>query len=247
MSHHAECQNSELPESQMRNAIASTGIQSGRPLFSTVIFDADSTLAAIEGIDWLGALRGADVGQEIQRLTDRAMSGELPLQDVYAARLDVIKPTVAEIERLAAAYIATIEPGALELIAELRRADVRVVIVSGGLRAALLPMAAHLGVAANLVFAVDVVHDSAGNYVSLAPDQLLSRQDGKPLVVRSLKLQGITSAMIGDGSTDAAVAGVTNIFIAYTRVARRLPVVALANAEARDFTHLRSLLFEAST
>lgn len=219
----------------------------GHSPFSTVIFDADSTLASIEGIDWLGALRGANVGLEIQRLTDRAMSGELALEDVYAARLDVIKPTTAEIKRLADAYIAAIEPSAPELIADLHRAGVRVVIVSGGLRAALLPMAAHFGVQANLVFAVDVVHDAAGNFVSLAPDQLLSRQDGKPLVARSLKLQGGLSAMVGDGSTDAAVAGVTDIFIAYTRVARRLPVVALANAEAQDFAQLRTLLFETGT
>lgn len=216
------------------------------PVFSTVIFDADSTLAAIEGIDWLGALRGPDVGLAIQQLTDRAMMGELPLEDVYAARLDVIKPTRDEISTLSHAYISTIEPGAADVIADLHRAGVQVVIVSGGLRAALLPLAELLGVPAISVHAVDLVHDAAGNYVSLADDQLLSRQDGKPRVVRGLSLAR-RSAMVGDGSTDAAVRDVTDMFIAYTRVARRLPVVALAHAEARNFTELRSLLFEAAT
>lgn len=211
--------------------------------FSTVIFDADSTLAAIEGIDWLGALRGAEVGLAVQQLTDRAMNGELSLEDVYGARLDVIKPTVDEIRRLSRAYIEAIEPGAHDVITELRNAGVRVVIVSGGLRTALLPLAALFAVPTDEVFAVELVHDAEGQYVSLAPDQPLSRQDGKPRVVKDLALAA-GSAMVGDGSTDAAVRGVTDQFFAYTRVARRPPVVAVADAEARDFSELRSLLFD---
>ena len=152
---------------------------------------------------------------------------------------------MGEIYRLGHAYISAIEPGAADVISELHRASVRVVIVSGGLRLALLPLAALLGISDADVFAVDLVHDADGRYVSLAPDQPLSRQDGKPNVVKSLALPA-RSVMIGDGSTDAAVRGVTDIFIAYTRVARRSPVVAVAHAEARDFQELRSLLFEAA-
>lgn len=211
------------------------------PLFRAVVFDADSTLAAIEGIDWLGALRGESVGLEIKTLTDRAMSGELPLEKVYAARLATIKPTLHEIEQLGAAYISAIEPGAQFLIAELLAQKVRVVIVSGGLRAALLPLAKLLGIAADDVFAVEILHDDKGEYLSLAPEQLLSLQDGKPRVVRALALPR-PSVMIGDGSTDAAVRDDVDMFIAYTRVARREAVVAVANAEAGNFDALRPLL-----
>lgn len=219
---------------------------SRRAKFASVVFDADSTLASIEGIDWLGALRGSDIGTAIQELTDRAMAGELALEEVYAARLDIIKPTVEEIDRLASAYIDAIEPGARETVGDLVRAGTNVVIVSGGLRSALLPLAAHLGVPADSVFAVELIHDADGNYVSLSPEQPLSRQDGKPRVVHALSLPP-RIAMIGDGSTDAAVRDVVDIFIAYTHVARRLPVVAVAHAEARDFDELRLHLFEAGT
>ena len=215
----------------------------GRPLFASVVFDADSTLAAIEGIDWLGALRGESVGLEIKTLTDRAMSGELPLEDVYAARLATIKPTFQEIRQLGAAYVAAVEPGAQLLVAELLAKKVRVVIVSGGLRAALLPLADLLGINAESVFAVDIIHNEHGEYVSLAPQQLLSLQDGKPRVVRALELPR-PSVMIGDGSTDAAVRHDADTFIAYTRVARRESVVALAHAEAPGFEELRRLLLD---
>lgn len=51
------------------------------------------------------------------------------------------------------------------------------------------------------------------------------------------------TVMVGDGSTDAAVRGVVDSFIAYTGVARREKVVAVADAEANSFAALRPLLF----
>jgi hypothetical protein len=53
--------------------------------------------------------------------------------------------------------------------------------------------------------------------------------------------------MIGDGSTDAAVRGVVTEFIAYTGVARRENVVAVADAEADSFAALYPLLFYAAS
>lgn len=211
--------------------------------FASVIFDADSTLASIEGIDWLGAQRAANVSNSIQQLTDRAMAGEIALEEVYAARLEVIKPTRDELTALSAAYIAAIEPGAAQLLSELHAADVVVHVISGGLRDALLPMTARLGIVPTHVHAVDIEFDADGQYVSLAPSQLLSTQDGKPRLVRRLSLPR-TSVMIGDGSTDAAVRGEVDAFFAYTAVARRPLVVAAADAEARSFPELRALLFE---
>src|SRR5262249_28185501 len=64
-------------------------------LFATVILDVDSTVAGIEGIDWLAQRRGPDVAAKIAQLTDDAMRGTLPLEAVYGARLDAIRPTRA--------------------------------------------------------------------------------------------------------------------------------------------------------
>ena len=213
-----------------------------KPLFASVVFDADSTLASIEGIDWLAALRGEEVGRAVQELTTRAMVGELSLEDVYALRLDAIRPTRNEIALLSAAYVSAIEPGAAQLCAELRQAEVALAIVSGGLRDALLPLAEKLGLDATEVHGVELRFDERGYYVSLAEAQPLAKQTGKPFVVRNLSLQR-PSVMVGDGSTDAAVRGATDAFIAYTGVARREPIVALADAEARNFDELCSLLF----
>lgn len=214
-----------------------------KPRYASVVFDADSTLASIEGIDWLGAQRGEDTGAAVRDLTYRAMAGEIALERVYAARLDAIRPARHELSELANAYIAAIEPGAVTLFKQLQSAGVRIAIVSGGLREALLPLANILGVSASAVHAVDILFHENGQYASLADTQPLSQQDGKPRVVRELSLAR-PSVMIGDGSTDAAVRGETDAFIAYTRVARREIVVASADAEARDFGELETLLFD---
>ena len=51
--------------------------------YPLVVFDCDSTLSTIEGVDEL-ALR-AGVGDEVARLTTAAMAGEVPLDQVYGS------------------------------------------------------------------------------------------------------------------------------------------------------------------
>ena len=212
------------------------------PRFKSVIFDVDSTLSSLEGIDWLASLRDPNVARESEELTARAMAGEMPIEAVYTRRLERIRPTGAELLMLADAYRETVQPGALELIGELHAAHVHVHLLSGGLRPAIVPLALQLGVPADHVHAVSVMQDEDGSYSRLDGDQPLATQQGKPLTVQRLQLRAPV-AMIGDGSTDAAVRGVVDHFFAYTGVARREKVVAVADAEAPTFAALRDLLF----
>ncbi|MBL0170831.1 MAG: HAD-IB family phosphatase [Gemmatimonadaceae bacterium] len=211
--------------------------------YATVVFDVDSTLAALEGIDWLAEQRSPEVARACTDLTARAMAGEMPLEDVYLWRVQAIAPTAAEIGALSDAYREAVQPGAVELIAALRDAGCAVHVLSGGLRAALLPLAHDLGVPSDQVHAVTLATDASGRYVALDGDQPLATQLGKAKVLASLQLERPV-VMIGDGSTDAAARGVTEGFIAYTGVARRPSVVAVADAEASSFAALALLLFK---
>jgi len=53
------------------------------PRFRSVVLDVDSTLCAIEGIDWLARRRGPAVAAQVAALTDRAMDGAIALDQVY--------------------------------------------------------------------------------------------------------------------------------------------------------------------
>jgi phosphoserine phosphatase len=213
-----------------------------RPRFATVIFDVDSTLCALEGIDWLAEQRGTEIATESAQLTARAMAGEMPIEAVYTRRLARIRPTIDELSALADVYRSTMQPGAAELVATLHRAGCHVHLLSGGLRVAIVPMAQQLGIPNDRVHAVSVVQDTDGSLSVLDGEQPLATQQGKPSVVHHLHLRQRT-VMIGDGSTDAAVRGVVDAFIAYTGVARRDSVVAVADAEATSFDALYPLLF----
>ena len=56
------------------------------PKFDAVCFDCDS----IEGIDQLARRSGCDA--KIASLTEAAMNGAIPLEAVYAKRLDLVRP-----------------------------------------------------------------------------------------------------------------------------------------------------------
>lgn len=216
----------------------------GAPTFKTVVFDVDSTVASIEGIDWLATLRTAEVAEECERLTTQAMAGEIPIEAAYLRRLERIRPEASELLMLADAYQQAVLPGMRDLIATLHRQRVHVHLLSGGLRASIIPMALQLGVPVDRVHAVSLARSADGSFSELDGDQPLATQRGKPLVVQRLQLRK-PIAMIGDGSTDAAVRGVVDAFFAFTAVARRENVVKVADAEASSVEALYPLLFEA--
>jgi len=197
------------------------------PCFSTVFFDCDSTLSRIEGIEELGA--GPRRG-DVERLTAAAMAGEIPLEDVFARRLDLLQPTADAIERLGRRYIAERVPAVEHVIASLRRAGVELRIISGGLRPAILPLARFLGFAEEDVAAVDVRFDAGGAYAGFDEASPLARSGGKVSVI--LAWHGTTSAprlLVGDGATDAEARVAVDAFVAFAGVADRPAVVARAD------------------
>lgn len=209
--------------------------------YRSVVLDVDSTLSGIEGIDWLAARRGPAVRDRIAAATESAMRGDIALDAVYGERLALVRPTRAEIAALGEAYVAAVAPGAREAIAELRCHRVHVSIVSGGIRGAIEPLAAHLGVAPADVHAVALHFDAAGEYAGYDLDSPLWRGGGKPTLVRSLHLEERILAM-GDGMTDAELRSVVSTFVAFTGFARHERVVAVADAEIACFDALPPLV-----
>ncbi|HVX40297.1 MAG TPA: HAD-IB family phosphatase [Gemmatimonadaceae bacterium] len=215
---------------------------SGRsPAFATVVLDVDSTIAGVEGIDWLARRRGEDVAREIAGLTDDAMRGTIPLEEVYGRRLAAIRPRRDDVDALARAYIEAIAPGAVEALAELRRAGVHVVLVSSGLRPALLRLALELNVDPQDLHAVDIRFDALGTYIGFDEHSPLTTSHGKRDVIAALDVDR-PLLMVGDGATDLAARDAVDRFAAYTGFARRAPVVQHADVVLDSFDQLVSLV-----
>ena len=209
--------------------------------FASVVLDVDSTLCGVEGIDWLAARRDGGVGAKVAELTDRAMRGEMELAAVYGERLAMVNPSRDDVAALALAYEATLAPGAVHAVRRLHDAGRRVVLVSGGVREAILPVAESLGIAGGEVHAVSLTFSPEGTYVGYDTGSPLATSAGKRAVVESLALPRRVLA-VGDGSTDLAMQPVVDLFAAYVGFARREPVVAAAGATLESFDQLVELV-----
>jgi phosphoserine phosphatase len=211
--------------------------------FASVILDVDSTLAGIEGIDWLADRRGTHVAGEVARLTDQAMNGEIGLEQVYGARISVVSPTREDIDALAAAYQASVAPGAGSAVAQMRASGVELALVSGGLLPAILPLAESLGFPAHAVHAVDIVFDDRGRFTSFDRESPLTRSDGKARIAQALGMKTPILA-VGDGMTDLAMKPCVDAFAAFTGFVRRDKVAQSADHEVASFEQILKLVLE---
>ena len=200
------------------------------PRFGTVVFDCDSTLSTIEGIDELAGAHRA----EVAALTDAAMRGELALEAVYGRRLALIRPTRAQAGALGARYIATMVDGARETIAALRAAGIAVRIISGGILPAILSFADALGVPHSDVAAVDVRFAPDGEYAGFDETSPLARAGGKREVLEGWRA-GLPRPvlLVGDGATDLEARPAVDAFVAFAGVVDRPSVTAAADMTVR--------------
>ena len=179
--------------------------------YDIVCFDCDSTLSKIEGIDELG--RRSGLFDQLVALTNAAMNGELALEDIYGKRLELIKPDKEQMDSLADLYISEMVEGVEEVFSTLLAQGKQVHIISGGIRQAILPLAAKLGLPVENVHAVDVLFNADGSYLNFDQQSPLAKTGGKAVICKKIQLAGQTMAMIGDGKTDleAKQAGATVI------------------------------------
>lgn len=169
------------------------------------------------------------------------MRGEIAVEDVYAERLNAVRPSYDEIMQLARAYVDRLEPGAAKSLAELTNAGVRVVLVTGGLRDAILAVARVTGLPESAVNAVSLSYSDSGEYAGFDEQSPLTRNGGKVEVVRRLGLER-PALGVGDGITDlelrTADPPAVDAFVAYTGVVKRDAVVRGADFVVSTFDEL---------
>jgi len=209
--------------------------------YKSVALDVDSTLSGIEGIDWLATLRDKATAQRIADATMQAMRGELPLEDLYGHRIHTVSPTRDELTRLTDAYHAALAPRAREEIDKWRSAGVHVVLVSGGLRAAIAPFALDLGFEDQHVNALDVEFDEEGRFIAFDKSSPLHTSIGKKRILEQLRLPRPILA-VGDGITDVAMKEVADTFVAFTGFAARQSVIDQADFVVESFEQLTEII-----
>jgi phosphoserine phosphatase len=203
-----------------------------------LLLDCDSTLSSIEGIDELGRLRGHETFKAVEDMTNAAMNGGTPMEAIFAKRLDIIKPTAAELAAIGAKYIATVEPTAVASLAQLRAAGWRIAIVSGGFTQAIRPLADFLGI--DRVEAVTLKFHADGTYAGFDDSCPTCKTKGKNVVARRLRAeyQAGHVVMVGDGASDLEVKGDADLVVGFGRYVQRPKVVAGADKFVHSLAEL---------
>ncbi len=200
------------------------------------IIDFDSTFTKVEGLDELGkiSLQGNAKREEslaeIHRVTELAMNGELSFSEALQRRVDLLKAHRDHLPELVKVLSGKISDSFERNRNFLTEYADHILVISSGFREFIVPIVTALGIKEENVFANSFVFDAQGNITGFDKQNPLSRDKGKPELIKQLNLQGDVY-VIGDGYTDYEIreAGLANRFYAFTENVERGKVIAHAD------------------
>jgi phosphoserine phosphatase len=205
------------------------------PPIRLLICDMDMTIVAAETLDEVATELG--MGERIAAITERAMRGELDFDAALRERIGMLAGQPEQAFHDVASRLQ-LNPGARELLAAAKSADVHCILISGGFAQVAEPIAMRLG--------FDEVYC---NYLELAAGRLTGKVLA-PIVNADYKcnvLQRVAQARghglaaccaIGDGANDLPMLRAAGLGIAYYGK----PILRAASACHIDFTDLRSAI-----
>ncbi len=207
-----------------------------------IAFDCDSTLSSIEGIDELAKLTTPSIFQKVEKLTNLAMNGEIPVQEAFSQRLKLISPSLSECQQIGQLYLTHIEPTAKETILQLQEKGWHTIIISGGFSPCIQPLAEHLNISE--VHAVPLHFQTNGSYQSFDTDYPTTRDGGKPQIIENLKAKYHSKQfiMVGDGNSDLETTPHVTQFIAFTGFVSRPTVRQHATHQVSIISELIPIL-----
>jgi len=180
-----------------------------------ICFDCDSTLSSIEGIDELARIRGPEVLARVAALTRDAMDGRIPIEDVFGLRLDAIRPSREDVAAVGMRYVENVEPTALETVCRMLGLGWTPVIISGGFRQAIRPLAEYLGI--ERIEAVELFFGPDGSYRDYDRTYPSTRSGGKREIIIRLRaeFQPEKVVMVGDGASDLETSPSVDLFVGF--------------------------------
>jgi phosphoserine phosphatase len=207
-----------------------------------ICFDCDSTLSSIEGIDELARLRGPEICAQVVALTEDAMNGKIRIEEIFGLRLEAIRPTRDDAAAVGRGYVASVEPTARATIAGLKAQGWTPIIMSGGFRQAIRPLADLLGV--DRVEAVDLFFNADGSYKGYDAAYPSTRSGGKVEIVEKLRAEFRPDrvVMVGDGVSDLETRPAVDLFVGFGGFATRERVKREAAAFVTSLSEVPALL-----
>jgi len=211
-----------------------------------VCFDVDSTLLAVESLDFVLTRKlGPAAAEQIDALTSGGMNGTMSFRQSLMARLDLTSLKRSDTAAAAVELRHHLTPGMAELLNDLRARGDQVRAVSGGFEDVLRFALRDLGFGVGEAFANRFLWEGE-TVADIDTTNPLSDNGGKPKLLNDLRANSQYSAiwMVGDGVTDLETlnAGAADHFIGFGGIARREAVVERAPEFAENLDDLRHFL-----
>ncbi len=208
----------------------------GRRAARLVVLDVDSTLIQDEAVELLA--KEADCLEQVKKITDQAMAGELDFAESLEARVALLAGLEAEaLDRVK--YQITLTRGARTFMRTLRRLGYRTGIVSGGFTCITDHLSGELSIDHSLANTLEVVDGKLTGRIS---GEIVDRAR-KAQFVREIsaaeKIPLDQVVAIGDGANDLDMLNVAGLGIAFNAK----PVVRKAADTTVNVPYLDAVLF----
>ena len=204
--------------------------------FKLLVMDMDSTLITIECIDEIADLQG--LKPQVAAITEAAMRGELVFRDSLLQRVALLAGLDAGALQRVVDERLQLSPGAEAMLAAVKAAGLKTLLVSGGFTYFTGRMQTRLGLDYTRANELEVVD---GKLTGRVLGEIVDAEAKRRTVESTCSLLGITPAqaiVMGDGANDLAMMAVAGLSVAF----RAKPIVQEKADVALNFVGLDGIL-----
>jgi phosphoserine phosphatase len=204
--------------------------------FKLLVTDMDSTLITIECIDEIADMQG--LKPQVAAITEAAMRGEIEFRESLTRRVALLKGLDASALQKVFDERLTLSHGAVALLAGVKAAGLKTVLISGGFTFFTERLQEQLGLDMSRANQLDIVD---GKLTGKVIGEIVDAEEKRRTVERESAALGVPSSaaiVMGDGANDLQMMSVAGLSVAF----RAKPVVRAQADVALNFVGLDGVL-----
>jgi phosphoserine phosphatase len=204
--------------------------------FRLVVMDMDSTLITIECIDEIADMQG--LKPQVAEITEAAMRGEIEFRESLTRRVSLLKGLDAAALQRVYDERLRLSPGAEKMLAAVKAAGMKTLLVSGGFTFFTDRMKERLGLDYTNSNVLEIVGGKLTGRVVGGIVDADEKRDTLGRVCTELHISPLQAIAMGDGANDLKMMGIAGLSVAY----RAKPVVRVHANVALNFVGLDGIL-----